>query len=111
LLPFPNDRFTRADHRTDTWRRIDFQWLEMPRVLGVAPVDPTEWNRNDGFSPGSMLLTFVPRLDLHRTWGTETMTGPRVGGPNDPRDHIADIARFAAPGAPIVLIDAATGER
>jgi len=111
LLPFPNDRFTRPDSRTDTGRRIDFQLLEMPRTLGVLPIDPTEWNRNDGFSPGSMLLTFVPGLDLHQTWGTQGMTGPRVGGPNDPRDHVADIGRYAAADAPILLIDAVSGER
>jgi hypothetical protein len=111
LLPFPNDRFTRPDPKSDTGRRIDLQLLETPRTLGVIPIDPTEWNRNDGFSPGSMILTFVPGLDLHWTWGTQGMTGPRVGGPNDPRDHVADIGRYTAPDAPILLIDAATGER
>ncbi|HUE39644.1 MAG TPA: hypothetical protein VMR29_09080, partial [Candidatus Binatia bacterium] len=111
LLPFPNDRFTKPDARTASGRRIDFQLLEMPRSFGVLPIDPTEWNRNDGFSPGSMMLTFVPGLDLHQTWGTEALTGPRVGGPNDPRDHVADIGRYAAPGAPMLLIDAASGER
>lgn len=111
LLPFPNDRFTVEDRTTDTGRRIDFQLLEMPRVLGVKPILPLEWNRNDGFSPGSDVLTFVPGLDLHQTWGTAGMTGPGVGGPNDPRDHLADIGRYAQPGAPILIIDATTGER
>jgi len=111
LLPFPNDRFTAADPTTDTGRRIDFLPVEMPRSVTGKPIDPTEWNRNDGFSPGSMLLTFVPGLDLHRTWGTSPMTGPRVGGPNDPRDHLADIGRYRAPDAPILVIDATTGER
>jgi len=111
LLPFPNDRFTTADETTDTGRRIDFQLLEMPRGLGVKPIMPDEWNRNDGFSPGSMVLSFVPGLDLHQTWGTAGMEGPGVGGPNDPRDHLADIGRYADPGAPILLIDATTGER
>ena len=98
LLPFPNDRFTVADASTDTGRRIDFGLLEMPRSLGVKPIDPTEWNRNDGFSPGSPVLTFVPGLDLHKTWG-------------DQRDHIADIARYAAPDAPLLIIDSTTGDR
>jgi hypothetical protein len=111
LLPFPNDRFTTPDPSTDTARRVDFQLLEMPRSLGVLPIDPTEWNRNDGFSPGSMVLTFVPGLDLYQTWGTASMTLPGVGGPNDPRDHIADISRFAAPDAPILIVDSATGQR
>ena len=111
LLPFPNDRFTVADPTTDTGRRIDFQLLEMPRLLGVKPVLPLEWNRNDGFSPGSEVLTFVPGLDLHQTWGTAGMTGPGVGGANDPRDHLADIGRYAAADAPILIIDATTGQR
>ncbi len=111
LLPFPNDYFTRPDPTTATGRRIDFQLLEMPRNVLGKPIDPTEWNRNDGFSPGSEILTFVPGLDLHRTWGTQTMTGPRVGGPNDPRDQIADIARYQETNAPIVVIDATTGKR
>jgi len=111
LLPFPNDYFTRPDPTTATGRRIDFQLLEMPRNLVGKPIDPTEWNRNDGFSPGSEVLAFVPGLDLHRTWGTQGMTGPRVGGPNDPRDQIADIRRYTAPDAPILVIDATTGKR
>ena len=111
LLPFPNNRFTVADPTTDTGRRVDFGLLEMPRVLGVNPIDPTEWNRNDGFSPGSEVLTFVPGLDLHKTWGTSEMTGPRVGGPNDPRDHVSDIGRYTAANAPILIIDATTKQR
>ena len=111
LLPFPNDRFTTPDPGTDTGRRVDLLAAEMPRSLGVKPIDPTEWNRNDGFSPGSEILTFVPGLDLHRTWGTHTLVAPGVGGPNDPRDHVADIDRFKASDAPILIIDAQTGKR
>ncbi|MGH2793269.1 MAG: hypothetical protein ACRDKG_03090, partial [Actinomycetota bacterium] len=109
LLPFPNDRFTKADPTTDTGRRIDFQLLEMPRSIIGKPILPDEWNRNDGFSPGSEVLTFVPGLDLYQTWGTVGMPGG--GGPNDPRDHLADIGRYAKPDAPILLIDATTGQR
>jgi hypothetical protein len=111
LLPFPNDYFTRPDPTTATGRRIDFLPIEMPRNLLGKPIDPTEWNRNDGFSPGSMILTFVPGLNLHRTWGTQSLTGARVGGPNDPRDHISAIGRYKRASAPILLIDATTGKR
>ena len=111
LLPFPNDRFTTADPTTATGRRVDFLPIEMPRSILGKPIEPTEWNRNDGFSPGSMVLTFVPALNLRQTWGTAGMTGPGVGGPNDPRDHIADIGRYLAANAPILLIDASTGAR
>ena len=30
----------------------------------ACAIDPTEWNRNDGFSPGSMIVTYVAGLDL-----------------------------------------------
>lgn len=108
LLPFPNDRFTTPDPTMDTGKRIDLLLPEMPRAISGKPIDPTEWNRNDGFSPGSMVLTFVPGLDLHQTWGT---AGLSTGGANDPADHIADIARYEAPDAPILIIDQQTGER
>src|SRR5438067_13846538 len=51
LLPFPNDYFTRPDPSTPTGLRVDILPVEMPRVGGVKPIDPTEWNRQDGFSP------------------------------------------------------------
>jgi len=111
LFPFPNDYFTRPDPTTATGKRVDFQLLEMPRDVAGLPIDPTEWNRNDGFSPGSEVLTFVPGLDLHRTWGTQNLASPRDGGPNDPRDQISDIGRYQASNAPILIIDATTGLR
>ena len=98
LLPFPNDAFTGADPGTDTGRRINLSIASTPRNVAGVPVDPTEWNRNDGFSPGSMVLTHVPGIDLHETWGT-------------PLDLIQDLSMYARPDAPIVLIDATTGQR
>lgn len=121
LLPFPNDSFTTLDPRTPTGRRVDLDLLEMPRNIAGKPVDPTEWNFNDGFSPGSPILTFVPGLDLARTFGLDATpeTGPDSPDPDDPwavRDTepdalIEDPARSLARNAPIVLLDADTGER
>ena len=96
LLPFPNDAFTGAEPTTDTGRTVNFNALSTPKNVLGKPVDPTEWNRNDGFSPGSMVLTHVPDLDLQATWGS-------------PLDQIQDLASYARPDAPMVLIDAATG--
>ena len=95
LLPFPNDRFTVADSTTATGRRISISPLATPRNTAGKPVDPTELNRNDGWSPGSALLTSVPGVDLHRSG---------IAGVRDPRASLAD-------DAPIVVLDAKTGSR
>lgn len=122
LFPFPSDEFTVADPTTDTARRIAFDPLAMPRGGAEVteggegkPIDPTEWNRNDGFSPGSMVLTYVPGIDLHATWGTadraHSAPAPNEAGYFDHRDHIADIGLYSEPDAPIVILNAETGER
>ncbi len=95
LLPFPNDYFTVADPTTATGRRVDFQLQAMPQNAAGTPIDPTAWDRNDGFSPGSAVLTFVPGLDLARS-GAAAST---------------DIGRSLDRDAPIVLLDATTGRR
>lgn len=98
LLPFPNDAFTGADPTTDTGRRVNLNVASTPRNVAGLPVDPTEWNRNDGFSPGSMVLTRVLGLDLHATWGSSL-------------DNVQDLSWYERPDAPIVLLDADTGLR
>ena len=98
LLPFPNDYFTVADPRRDTGRRVNFSVAATPRNRVGKPIDPTEWNRQDGFSPGSAVLSYVPGLDLHATWGS-------------PMDHLQDLSWYARPDAPIVIVDTVTGER
>lgn len=95
LLPFPNDAFTVADDATDTGRRVALPAAGMPANQDGVGIDPTEWNRNDGFSPGSAVLTLVPGLDLEQTGAAP----------------IDDIARSLDPDAPILLLDADTGER
>ncbi|MEY2566562.1 MAG: hypothetical protein QOE35_1091 [Actinomycetota bacterium] len=95
LFPFPNDRFTVADPSTATGRRVDLPLLGMPRSAAGKPIDPTEWNRNDGFSPGAAVLTVVPGVDLGRT-GVAT---------------IHDMGRSLDADQPVVLLDARTGAR
>jgi hypothetical protein len=121
LLPFPNDEFTTLDDTTPTGRRVDLSPLATPRAFGTKAMDPSEWNRNDGFSPGSMILTFVPNLDLTTTFGLDPEPESGAGAPTaeDPfavRDDLPDAvveapAMSMAPDAPIVLLDADTGER
>ncbi len=103
MLPFPSNHWL-APASTPSAGRIAFAIEAMPRNVAGIPVDPTEWNRNDGFSPGSHLMTLVPGLDLVRTWG-------RTDLPERLRDQVTDLAASLAPDAPIVLVDADTGRR
>src|SRR5438105_1096909 len=62
MLPFPNDYFTKADPTTPTGRRLDFDLPGMPANRAGKPIDPTDWNRADGFSPGSLIVTKIPQI-------------------------------------------------
>ncbi len=95
LFPFPNDFFTVADASMDTGRRVALVRDSLPANLEGVRVDPTEWNRNDGFSPGAKILTRVPNLDLGVTGAAS----------------ITDLEQSLAGGSPTVLLDATTGER
>ncbi|MER7459319.1 hypothetical protein [Micromonospora sp. NPDC126480] len=95
LLPFPNDYFTVPDRTSPTGKRVRFTASSMPANVQGVPIDPAEWNRQDGFSPGSPILVHVPGLDAAAT-GIAPVT---------------DIGRSLAPDAPIVLLDTATGKR
>jgi hypothetical protein len=95
LMPFPNDFFTVADPTSGTGRRVHFDASSMPANSSGVHIDPTEWNRNDGFSPGAMIVTYVPGLDLARTGAAP----------------ITDIGASLRSDQPIVLLDASTGQR
>jgi hypothetical protein len=95
LLPFPSDHFTRADDTSDTKRRVNLTRESMPANQSGIHIDPTEWNRQDGFSPGSMIIVHVPGIDLAKTGAAP----------------VTDISTSLDPGAPIVLLDTDTGER
>jgi hypothetical protein len=95
MLPFPNDFFTKADRTTPTGRRVAFGLTSMPRNVAGKPIDPTDWNRADGFSPGSQITTYVPGLDLAQTGAVP----------------ITAIGAYADPDAPVVVIDARSGKR
>ena len=120
LLPFPNNFFTKPAE-TETGVQVNFNPLAMPRngtenTEGGEgkPIDPTEWNRNDGFSPGSAVMTYVPGLDLPKTWGIADRPNnrePNEQGYFDYRDQITDINLYQEPDAPLVIINTKTGER
>jgi hypothetical protein len=96
LSPFPNDYFTALDSQTKTGRRINFNILAMPRNAAGKPIDPTEWNRNDGFSPGSLITVHVPGLDNQQALD-------QTGGV-----PLNDLASYQDANAPFVVIDASS---
>ena len=98
LQPFPNNLFTKKAN-TPTGRRVKLPADAMPvNTEGVA-VSPAEWNRNDGFSPGSMITVHVPGLGTPQALQN---TGPVP---------LADISQYKAKRAPVVVIDQKTGKR
>jgi len=99
LLPFPDDYYTTADPSTATGRRIDFHSAAMPANAGGTPIDPSPYLRNDGFSPGAGIVLRVPGLD---SAAALAQTGA------SPINHIG---RYVEPDAPVVVIDATTGQR
>lgn len=95
LLPFPNNYFTVPDPRSATGRRVHFDAAAMPANVLGQHIDPTEWNRQDGFSPGEPILVQVPGLDV-----TASHIAP-----------VTDIGSSLDANAPIVLLNTRTGRR
>ena len=100
LLPFPNDRnLTVHDAHSATKRRVHFVKSAMPRNVHGVSMNPKEWNRNDGFSPGQEIIVKVPGLD---TPAALKKTNP-VG--------LSDLSKYTKRTAPVLLLDAKTGKR
>jgi hypothetical protein len=95
LTPFPSDAFTREDPATATGIRVDFGPEVLLRNDQGVQMDPAEWNRNDGFSPGGLMISVFPGLDA------EASALP----------PLTDLARSLDQDASIVLIDTTAGER
>jgi hypothetical protein len=99
LAPFPNDYFTVGDRTTATKRRVHIALSAMPANGAGTHIDPTQWNRNDGFSPGITIIARVPGLDNQAAFD-RTRAVP-----------ITDMARYADKRQPVVVIDAKTRKR
>lgn len=96
LLPFPSSTFLRADASSPTGFRMNYLPGALPRNGRGVPIDPTDWNTLDGFSPGSAPTALFPEgVDLV---ASDVPT-------------ILDIARSLEADSPTVLLDATTGER
>ena len=99
MLPFPDDYYTKADPTSPTGRRIDFRELAMPTNAAGAPIEAAPYNVGDGFSPGSVITLKIP--------GVETTADVAATG----AAPINAIGRYAATKAPVVVIDASSGQR
>jgi hypothetical protein len=96
MLPFPNDLFTTG---TGAARRLNLPVAGMPKDAAGKPINPLPYAASDGFSPGSLIVAHVPGLDNPAALAK---TGAAA---------ITDMGKYAAPTAPIVLIDVQTGKR
>ncbi len=99
LLPFPNDWFTKADDGTPTGRRVALRRSLMPANAQGVHIDPAEWNRADGFSPGQQITVRIPGLETQEAFERSGIV------------PITDIARSRDRRQPVVLVDARTKER
>jgi hypothetical protein len=96
LYPFPNDWFTTG---AGAERRLNLHPDSMPRNVLGKPVDPSAYNRNDGFSPGQLILTRVPGLETPAAF-RRTRAVP-----------VTDMAQTYRRDQPILVIDAETKKR
>jgi hypothetical protein len=71
----------------------------MPANANGVQIDPTEWNRTDGFSPGITIVLRAPGLD-NQAAVQRTGLVP-----------LADLARYQDPEQSVVVIDADTHQR
>jgi hypothetical protein len=100
MLPFPDDYYTVNDPSSGSGRRIDFQSSATPaNTPGGVHIDADAYKGNDGFSPGQMIVVRIPGLD-----------NPEALAATDPVG-LADLGRYTDDDAPVVVIDATTGER
>lgn len=101
LFPYPNDYYTVSDAGTDTGKRLALAPDATP-VNSANPakhVDPSEINTSDGFSPGAPVVTHVPGMDTPQAFQ------------NTGAVPITHMGAYLDTKAPIVVIDAATGQR
>ena len=98
LLPFPDDRHTVAAD-TPTGRQVALRQDQTPRNRLGKPIDVTDLNRADGFSPGQPIVVRVPGLDTMDAF-RQTAAAP-----------IDDPQRSLRRDAPVQVLDARTGKR
>jgi len=99
VLPYPSSHFLQPDPATPTKLRLRYPTDALPRNLAGKPIDPTDWNTLDGYSPGPMILALFPD------------TGFPVDLVSSGVAFHTDFARSLDEDHPTVLVDDASGER
>ena len=99
LAPYPNDFYTKEDSSSDTGRRLNLDPGATPMNAKKKNIDVTVLNQSDGFSPGPLLTVRIPGMDNEAAFTQSGIVS------------IKQMSRAFEPSQPVVLIDAATGER
>lgn len=106
LQPFANDYFTRTDRTSETGKRLNLWEPGMPAsitegggIVNRTPVDPTDMNRGDGFSPGNLITLKIPGMDTPAAFENSGIV------------PITDPGAYADPNQPVIVLDTTTGER
>ena len=99
MLPFPDNFHTVSDPDSQTGVQVNFKDAAMPVNTSGAPIDAAPYNGNDGFSPGQAAVVKVPGLDTAEAFEK-----------TDPVP-LSQLSEYDRKDAPIVVINARTGER
>jgi hypothetical protein len=99
LFPFPDNRFTRPDATSATGVRVSLPAGAMPVNRSGERMSVGEYDRGDGFSPGSTMIVHVPGLDNARAFAATAPAG------------LLDVSASYSPKQPVVIVDEQTARR
>jgi hypothetical protein len=99
MVPFPDDYYTKADPTSATGRRLDFRELGTPTNVADQHIEAAPYNAGDGFSPGSAIVVKIPGIE------TASDVAAMKAAP------INNLKLYKKGNAPVVVIDASTGQR
>jgi hypothetical protein len=99
LLPFPDDRLTRQDLSTATGLRVRLPAAAMPVNRSGERIAAGEYDRADGFAPGSTLIVHAAGLDNATAFARTGAAG------------LGELDAAEGAGQPVVLIDESSSRR
>lgn len=94
LLPFPSSHFLKTDTATATGVRLWFSPEAFPKNGKKVSAYTPEYDRLDGFSPASQILTVIPGVDLEKSGAADYLS----------------IDKSIAATTPTIILDVETGE-